>query len=177
MILFRGRRGQIPILMLFVVTIILVIVALMSFATFDRQFSDNPLNTSRTIAKVQFGEGYVLESAKSMATKVIEENKGVNLPAAFTGAALGFDRQVSDPANNLFRQIRDGKFSFEKIGEEYRLNVAGLFVQASYGANQITRKFDLCLLFDVDGDYIPKGFNETIDKGYAEKCGQKGSGI
>lgn len=167
-----NRRGQIPILMLFAVTIILVIVALMSFATFDRAFNDNPLSVSKAIAKVNFAGEYIESSAKLIANEVIK-NRSSDLSVKFKEIASLRDLQVQE-SGNFFGKIRNGEFNFENVGDEYKLNVNGLFVQASYGDNQITRKFDLCMLFDSSGSYIERGLNDSTEKDYADKCGQKG---
>ena len=165
-----NREGQIPILMLFVVTLILVIVALMTFAVFNRNFDENPLNVSRTIAKVQFGEGYIVESAKSIAASIIQSKNDKDLRTSFIKSAKSFDRKINDPANNFSAKIGDGEFRFDKLDNIYKLVISGLFVQATYGTSQITRKLDLCMLFDSDGKYIEQRFNETSEKKYAEHC-------
>ena len=164
-----NKGGQIPILMLFVVTIILVITALMSFATFDRNFDENPILVSKTIAKVQFGEEYITSSAKIIASEAIKD-KGSDLNVKFKEIASLRDLQIQE-SGNFFGKVRNGEFSFENIGGEYKLNVSGLFVQAGYGNNQITRKFDLCMLFDSSGSYIERGLNDLTEKDYAGKCG------
>jgi len=169
-----NKGGNVPMLMIFIVAIVLVIAALMSFATFNRNFDEKSLDVSRAIAKVQFGEEYMLKYAREIAFNVVNESKGGDLKVSFVEVAKGFDKQVSDPANNFFGKIRNNEFSFESVEGAYRLKVDGLYVRAISGTNQITRNFDLCMLFDSSGGYIPAGFNEATEKEYALKCGQKG---
>ncbi len=147
-----NRKGQIPILMLFLVAIVLVVVALVSFSSFSGDFGDKSLNVSKTLAGVEAAQTYVVESAKMIAREVIESKSDIP-QAEFVQIAASKELGVQE-AGNFFAKIRNDDFGFEMDSEGYRLKVEGLFVQYSYGNNQVKRDFGLCLLFDKDGKFL-----------------------
>jgi hypothetical protein len=152
--MMRGKKGQIPILMLFLVAIILVITALFSFFGFEQNFGNGSLLVSQAIAGVEFGQDYVNLVAKDAANKAISSPND-DLVVNFKSFVNSGDRGVQE-AGNFFKEIKDDKFDFKLDGVEYKLEVKGLFVQSSYGNNEIRRNYDLCLVFGLDGNYLRK---------------------
>jgi hypothetical protein len=78
-------------------------------------------------------------------------------------------------SGNFFAKLREGNFIFEKFfvaelmpNPGYHLNMTGLFVQAESGNNKIRQDYDLCMLFDTNGDYMEKSANKEV---YFKKCG------
>ncbi|MEM4259165.1 MAG: hypothetical protein QXS38_00160 [Candidatus Pacearchaeota archaeon] len=161
-----NKRGQVPILMLFLVAVVLVIAALVSFTIFPRDFGDKSLVVSRTISGVQSGEEYVAGIAKIIAKEAIKMNSDIP-KADFEEVASRKDYSVQE-AGNFFGKIRNGEFVFKMVeGERYLLKVSGLFVRSSYGYNEMKRNFDLCMLFDKNGNYIGKSLAEAA---YSANC-------
>jgi len=159
--MMRGKKGQIPILMLFLVAIILVITALFSFFGFSGDFGDNSALVSRTIAGAEFGQDYVASSAKLIVGETIMAQGDKR---EFMRIANGKDLGIQE-AGNFFGKIRDGDFVFESTGgdvrpeirqyvQSYKLEIKGLFSRSSYGNNEIKRNYDLCMIFRSDGSYL-----------------------
>jgi len=81
---------------------------------------------------------------------------------------------------NFFAKVRnESAFNFTYIGEVngtnkqkirlYNLKVSGLFIQASFGKNYEMKNFDLCMLFDGNGNYLKELAEEGLYKSY---CGR-----
>ncbi len=161
-----SRKGQIAILMLFVVAIVLVIASLVSFVNFPRDFGDRSILVSRAIAGVQAGEDYVVGISKIITKETISRKSDIP-QTDFMEVANRKDYGVQE-AGNFFGKIRNSDFEFSMIsGEKYLLKIEGLFVQAEYGFNLIKRNFDLCMLFDKDGNYLGKSSNKEA---YLANC-------
>ena len=161
-----NRKGQLAILLLFLVTIVLVVVTLFGFATFDEDFSYNSLLVSKNLVATQFGQEYVDNRADLIAGETIRSNPA-DLRSEFMRVADAKDLHVEEPAMNFFGKIRNGEFYFAKEGDLYKLRIEGLFVQASYGGNSERKDFDLCRLFDEKGSYLKEMANE---EDYKKSC-------
>ena len=145
----RNRRGQLPMLMLVLVAIVLVVTTLFIFASFGDNVSGGSILVSKMLNGVEFGHDYVVGSAKIIAMESIAEGSDFkeNVAKRDIGVIEG---------GNFFGQIRNDNFTFNGVGGDYLLRVDGLFVRSVYGNNEMRRDFDLCLLFDSQGNYIPE---------------------
>jgi hypothetical protein len=150
----KSRKGQVAILMLFLVAIVLVIAALVSFAVFDRKFDNGSVLNSYAMSDVSLGYGYVFATSQILAKEAILSGNA-DLKFKFKELA-SFRGKGIEQAGNFFKKISEGDFAFALTGGEYKLEVKGLFVQSSYGNNEIRRNYDLCLVFGLDGNYLRK---------------------
>ena len=147
-----SRRGQVPIIMLFLIAIVLAITSLFIFSTTGNGFDGASLEVSKTISGVEFGYSYVADSAQLIAKEAIESKSDIP-KEEFMQIAAGKDVGVLE-AGNFFGRIRSGDFSFEREGDSYALTVDKLFVQAGYGNNLIRRDFNINMKFNDTGDLI-----------------------
>ncbi|MEM4271860.1 MAG: hypothetical protein QXD13_02125 [Candidatus Pacearchaeota archaeon] len=152
-----NKKGQIPIVMLFVVALALVITALMSFASFNRAFDDQSIRNSKLMVSVGFGEQYCFESVKYAAKKAIKELKeGENLKEKFRSLLLEKNIGLSE-TGNFFRKVNDNEFKFEKLTDNlYHFEMAGIIADAGGKESNIIRQFNLCMEFDKNGEFVKR---------------------
>lgn len=180
MIYLGNRRGQIAILMLFVVAVVLVISALFVFFSADSS-SPSDFGYSDTLL---FGYGN-LDSVTEMVKMIAKESIISNVPfvelkqkflniSRLKHDALTKD-QITFYGNFFFRVENKDAFNFVEIVIEdlnkqkihlYKFNVTGLFIKASSGTSEEMKNIDLCMLFDKEGNYLKELANEEIYKPY-----------
>lgn len=149
-----NKRGQIPIIMLFVVALTLVIVTLMSFASFNRAFDDQSLKNSRLVISVNLGEGYIIETAKYAAKATAGSAKpGENIRTAFSNFALSKNIGLEE-AQNFFDKIGRNEFNFDKLADgSYSFKMTQIVADAKGTESNILRQFDLCMEFSSAGEF------------------------
>ena len=173
-----NKKGQVAFLMLFLVAIILVVSTAFIFIGFSSDFNDLSLSNSKMLSNIEFGESYVISTAKLVAMEsATSASSTSNLKAKFQELADKKDLQVYE-AGNFFGKIRSGDFSFNKkdlpfislyvlkIPEKAETQIdKKLFVQAEAGNNTMARYFDiLCMIFDVKGVYLEREDNAEVYK-------------
>ena len=146
-----NRRGQLSLFLTVGVAAVLCLSALFIFATFKSDFGTKSEEISNMISEVEFGQGYIIESARDIGEEVIGSEG--DLKESYKEIAdkryLGIES-----SGNFFAKIRTDDFNFEKVGEEYVLKVDGLNVQARRGYNIMKRNFDLEIRFDNGGNVL-----------------------
>lgn len=179
MIHLRNRRGQVAILMLFVVTIVLVIATLFVFFS-SKSASPPSSGFSEVLSDGRGNLDSVKYTAKTIASESIN-NKVSDLKVEFIrivnlkyGPLKNLGAVQVAPYGNFFLRAgdKDNKdLSFEKVvsKELYKLRITGLFVEASFGNNYEKKNFDLCMLFDGNGNYLEELANEGFYNIYCNK--------
>ena len=174
-----NRKGQIPILMLFVVTLVLVITSLVLFVSFEKTSGRDGTSSkvSEVIKNATKNQILVLDLAKGAASSTLVKNFGSVSKGGFS-EEVGFRESELDENKralygNFFAKIRDEEFEFSRVDEfepTVKLEIKGLFVQADTGNNYIKKDFDLCMLFDSDGKYLLQLSSIRSVKLYSEHC-------
>jgi len=169
-----NRRGQAAILMIFVVSVVLVIATLMVFynssSASPQGFTDtitfgyDNLNSVTTLAK-EFSNESIISKAPDLKQKFFEL-------AQIRDSALN-QNQLTSYGNFFAKVVREKNFTFENVSAEnsilYKLSIKQLFIQASSGNSEEIRNFDLCMLFDKDGNYLKELANKEL---YSVHCGK-----
>ena len=159
-----NRKGNFPLMLLFFVALMLVSLALFSFASFGSKVGDSSKEFIYVINELELKETYILSDSKLISyetvncvgcvetdlkkkfqevNKIIDDNFGYSLPE---GRYVG--------VGNFFGKIRSGDFEFRKDGVDYILEIERIFVKASRGENLIIRDFNLKMWFDSSGNFI-----------------------
>lgn len=168
-----NKKGQVAILMLFVVALVLVIATL--FVLFSsKAASSSDYGFTNTLS---YGKGN-LDSVMNLAEKIVKES--ITSKVSFYDIAIKKYKILRDlgavqvaPYGNFFVQVENkDAFSFVDLGEIqkihlYNLKVSGLSIEASSGNSYEKRNFDLCMLFDKDGNYLEELSNEAL---YIKYC-------
>ncbi len=137
---FSNRRGQVEFLLVVIVAIVLVGGALYTFASFGGGVKGQSQAYNDLALEVEFGEKYIVESAKAI-------GKGVGSKEGYMSKANSFEpsvKGVNIVDNNFFGKIRTGEFSFD--GKT--LIVENVFVKAEKGVESVRRDFDLKVVFE-----------------------------
>lgn len=157
--MIRNRKGQIPLLLSVPVALAIAIVALMSFASFNNKFGSGSIDNSQMVSSVNFGEQYVVELSKAAVKEVIGTGNVIDLKSRFNETVLKKNVGIKE-AGNFFIKVDEGAFKLESTKESgyhnYRLIIAGLVAESGAGESKIIRKFDLCLEFDLNGNYLKR---------------------
>lgn len=177
--LIRGCRGQAPILMLVVVTIVLVTTSLFAFASFSERSGQDKFSKdiSEMVTGVTTSYNFIFDSAKNIAFGTINA-RALNIKEEFLKKSAFEEARLSSEQKslygNFFSKVREGEFDFSRVDEFSsiaRLKIEGLFVLAEEGNNFVRRDFDLCILFNLeDGRHMKEISASDL---YFEYCGNK----
>ncbi len=152
-----NRRGDIPMILLFIITLILVALALFSMVSFNNNLAKNSEGRSEMLARMAFLEDYVVAKTKNVAHDVIvrggELKSDEDLRAKFEEIVNERNFGV-EGTENYFGKILRGEFVFSRDKDKYWLEIKDLNLEASRGANSIKRNVNLRIEFDYSGDLI-----------------------
>lgn len=145
-----NKKGDTPTILLFIITLILVVIALFSFASFNGTFAGDSEGRSIMLSSVDFYEKYAIKESEIIGKEVIKNNGGKEeFQKIAKKRHLGIEG-----TEEFFARINSGNFKFEKDGENYIFEMKDLRVSASAGANWIKRKFDIRAEFDEKGNAV-----------------------
>ena len=143
-----NKRGDTPTILLFVITLILVGIALFSFANFKGTFAGDSEGRSIMLSSVDFYEKYTVKESEIIGGEVIKNNGGKEeFQEIAKKKYLGIEG-----TEEFFARINSGDFKFEQEGENYIFEMKDLRVSASAGASFIRRNMEIKILFDKNGD-------------------------
>ena len=151
------KKGDLPTTMLIPVTLILVVLALFSFLTFNRAVDTASGEISEVMQEVAFSEQYVQTIAQSTFDEVVASG-AESMKAAYQQRIAAQDLELAG-LGNFFGKIRTGDFTIEKQNDgTVVLNTHGLFVQSVRGLHKLRREFDL----ELHGRSVPAPSGEKI---------------
>jgi len=138
------KKANIQMVMILVVAILLVITAWMIFLTSDKNFGNRSRDYSYLISGIDFNEEYAKSEASLIAYETVAENLQdiSTLKSKYQEIALKHGLDI-EAEGNFFGKIRNGEFIFEKVGEDYVMEIKDVNVQSKIGNNQIKRIFDI----------------------------------
>lgn len=149
------KKGNIQMTLLLVAAILLVITAWMIFLTSDKNFGNRSKEYSYAISGVDFSEQYVISEANALANEVITGNilPDSLLKERYKEIALKHVLDI-EPEGNFFGKVRLGEFTFDKVGDDYVLEIKDVAVQSKSGNNQIKRTFNINMKFSLNGERL-----------------------
>jgi len=146
-----NRKGDVPLIIMVVVTLALIVTLIVVFLTFKGDLSARSSEYSKLSSGLEFNYQYIVSSAKVIIKETVN-NEGY-------GDRLTNDiiKEIAEKYNynikgqgNFFGEIRNGNFEFDGT----KLVVEGLFVTSEFKASNAKRVFDLCLEFDGSGEFV-----------------------
>jgi len=147
-----NRKGvELAILLLPLIALVFSGLALFLFISFSGEFKGGSGELDIIIADSIFAKRYVIAEAKLIAQETIAS--GGDLEKKFLEIAGEKDLNLGI-AGNFFGKIRNNEFNFDRLGENYILEVDDLFVKSEIGKNSIKKNFDLLLEFDSEGKVL-----------------------
>jgi len=148
-----NRRGDVPLILVAVVVLALIVTMLFVFITFKDELSGKSLLYSKLSNSLEFNQKYVISSVKAIVKEMVKSED----PGIMDNFGKEAIIELSDKYNynikgqgNLFGEIRNENFAFD----DNKFEIKGLFVTSEIGANSAKRVFDLCLEFDINGDFV-----------------------
>lgn len=145
--MIRSRKGDIPLAALFVIAIVLVIVAWISFFSSHGNLDEKAKEITNTITQLDFSQEYMIAEAVNIGNETL--NTGVSdsaLKSKFQEIASAHNLNI-DQEGNLFAKVRNGDFTFNKQGQDYVLSIEGLNVEAKSVTVDLKRVYDLEIRF------------------------------
>lgn len=142
------KRGNVPLILIFVIAVTLYLVALFSFASFDSKLEGEFEGNDKLVYQLELNYNFVVNEAEIVGMKTIKS--GGNLREEFIKTAKQKEIQ-NEGFGNFFGKIRNGEFIFEKKDNKYFLKIDGLFVKSELGNSFVRRDFNLEIIFDDDG--------------------------
>ena len=150
-----NKKGQVPIILLFLVALVLIVVVLLSYFGFDKNFGLQSKDFSYVMGEVGFAEEFVFTLSENAAKEAIESGQGTKTKFQEI-VRLREEGFRYESAGNFYGRIRNGDFEFVKNGNEHILTVKGLFVNSEREGNSVFRNFDLEMRFDDNGEIVKK---------------------
>jgi hypothetical protein len=150
------KKGDMPTILLFVVTVVLVITALFSFASFRDKFASASEGVGVVMSDVVFFERYVLKEAEIAAEETVEELivettsfdlEEDELEERFKRNVLK-NKLVVKGVDDFYGKVSKRDFSFKREGESYVLSMDDLFVYSENDANFLKRRFSFRVIIN-----------------------------
>jgi len=152
-----NKRGDVPSALIFIVAVALCLLSIFVFLTLNSEKANDSEQRNLLMSTINLNEHYVKELLKFSAKEAII-SEGEYKDVLLMGIVDRNNPYILE-MGNVFGKIRNEEFSFEKIanrgggGYYYNLTIKGLFVSASAGENKIKRNFDVCMIFDAEGEF------------------------
>ncbi len=141
-----NKKGDILMTLTVPATLVLVIYALFSFYSFNMNLQSSSQSVSDMVEELHFSESYVNALVEFVANEGVQSGAD-DLKKDFQIRIATHDLQM-DGVGNFFGKIRTGDFVLEERPEGVSLEVRGLFVQSTRGANSMKRVFDVKQVFE-----------------------------
>jgi len=154
-----NRKGQFAYGLLAVMALVLVVMALFSFASFGGQLGDSDLRKGAFQEEIEMKEAYVVYSSEALAYDAINcFSCSSNVPKERFLEVFGRFETIKSfvTVGNFFGKIRSGDFTFEEKNGEFTLKIDDLFVKSVGGENEVVRNFYLVMEFNSRGELIDK---------------------
>jgi hypothetical protein len=144
------KRGQVGELLIILLVLGGVGGALLAMLSFDKDLDNQSEEISMMLEEIEFSEKYIVMSAGLIGMDVISFGAR-DLVKEYMSVANERDLRLGI-GGNFFGKIRSGEFRFEKIGDEYVLDLEGVVIESEFGRNKIARDFNLVIVFDNGGE-------------------------
>ena len=145
------RKGNVAIIMLVIVALVASTATLLAFAGSGKNFGNQSEQISEVISELNFNHNYVFKTSEIIGREAVKS--AGDFKGSFREITNNMDLRI-EGMGNYFGKVRNNDFKFEREGENYVLEVNGLFVQAARGENSIKRNFDIKMKFDKNGELI-----------------------
>ena len=152
-----NKRAHTPTILLFIVTLILIVVALFSFASFDGEFAKDSKERSQILEDVAFLEQYIIKQAEITGSEIIASG---GLIMSNDAIKSRFQENTAkknlgiEGAEEYFERIKNGDFVFIYESNGYVFEINYLVISSKSGANSFNRTLGFEIEFDFEGNVI-----------------------
>lgn len=153
-----NTKGDTPMILLFVIALVLVVVSLFSFASFEKRFIDNSEGRSEILEDIGFYEDYIMRESGVIGKEIISKGglllSDEGLKESFKEILRNRDFEIKGLDNYYGKILRWEKVSFVRDNDKYIFEMRDLRLEASRGANKMNRNLNLRIEFDDKGEII-----------------------
>ena len=146
-----NKKGDLPTILLFFISLILIILALFMFATFNDKFSDKSKEISNVMSDIVFYQDYIVKKNERIVDKVLKEGGGKE---EIQRIAKEMDFGI-EGVKEYFGRIAEGDFEFKAESGGYIFRMDNLFIESKHGANLMKRYSDLFLFKEAEVKAAP----------------------
>jgi len=159
-----NRRGDIPMILLFVIALVLVVISLLSFASFKMRFVDNSEGRSEILKEIGFYEDYITRESGIIGKEIISKGglllSDEGLKERFKEILKNRGFEIKGLDNYYGKILRWEKVSFVRDSDKYIFEMRDLRLEASRGANKMSRNFGFKIEFDGKGEITRTSISE-----------------
>ena len=151
-----NKKAHTPTLLLFVATIILILLALFTFASFNDTFAEDSEGRSQILGNIIFYQDYMIKKAEGIVKKIALFEGPLTADGKkemFKEIARKENPNIAE-LNEFFSKIENNDFVFKLENQEYFFEMKNISLQSSNGANSINRTFSFSITFDVNGNRL-----------------------
>jgi len=154
-----NKKAQVATSLLVVIALVFAAIALFMMISFSNDVKSQSAQLSALTNEIESNQHYITQKAILLAKETINTNPNEQTFKSVAGEHENLYRYPG--AGNFYAQIRNHNagnptFTFQLTNGVYQLSIPDLFVRSQKGANIIKRNFDLCLEFDLNGDFKEK---------------------
>jgi len=148
-----NNKGDITTTLIPIVALMLSLAALFALASFNSDLTSQS-NDLKIISKdISFSHAYLLKLSEISAQQSITSSSNKEtFKSIIEQKNIQFPNLIDQ--NNFFAKIRNNQFTFNKENNNYKLKIEDLFIQSELNNNKIKRSFNICMLFDSQGNKI-----------------------
>tara|TARA_Y100000310_G_scaffold83835_1_gene80473 strand:- start:521 stop:991 length:471 start_codon:yes stop_codon:yes gene_type:complete len=148
-----NKKGHIGTMMMFFGALILVGVALFSFATFSDGTENEKTNLNNLVSEFEFKQKYIVIVFEDMVEEAITEAKGkTNFEEEFEISLKQIaERRRNPEISNLFGKIINEPLEINGLDGNYFLIVEGVFAEFEKGESNIRREINFEIEFNENG--------------------------
>ena len=145
-----NRRGDIPTFLLFIVALVLSVLALFSFVSFNGRFASDSDERNIILSNIDFYEKYVIGQSEVIGREIIS-NGGLVLTDE--GLKEKFKEETEKRnfgilgLENYYGKVKRGEFNFFGEGGKFKFEMKNLSLESSRGADMFRRNIDIEIEF------------------------------
>ncbi len=147
-----NKKGDsiVAIYVFLVVVIILFVLTMISFLSFNEKFDDSFRGQRNLVVGANHLEEYLSKVSESYMKEAIM--KGGDLKENFKTVTR--NNEIITSSTNYYSSIRNDRFSISEISQNYVLEIDNLFVKIEDEHGSIIRNFNLKITFDKTGNIL-----------------------
>lgn len=152
-----NKKGDFPSILLVVLELILVIITLFSFASFNEKFSDNSDGRNKLLENIEVYENYLITESRIIASNIVK-----NGSILLTDEGLKESFKAKTREKNLgilgledyFRKVEEGNFTFFLRDGKYLFGIENIKIKANEKANSFERSLKIRIELDNEGNIL-----------------------
>jgi len=147
-----NKRGDIPLFLVFIGTILLVILALATFATYNGRL-ERPLDNINSLGNsVEILQDYLVSLSKIGMQEALNSSSQKDPSSSFKDYIS--KNEIRGINTNYYALVRNGKFSIGANEGNYELKIDNVYVKSEIDSGSLLRTFNITLKFEEKGKVI-----------------------